>query len=422
MTVAEELDAIVIGGGPAGSVAANVLAQAGRRVAVLEKSAFPRYHVGESLLPYGWWTLDRIGVLAKVEAAGFQRKRGVRFVSADGRMSRPFRFGEHLDHDAADTWQVDRAVFDRLLLDHAGEHGARVMMQTSATALVEEGGRVVGVDAVTPAGPARLRAPWTVDCSGRDGFVRTLRGWRNTEKALDRIALWAYYQGVSMDAETAVSTTVIQVPEDGWLWFIPMANGITSVGVVARRDVLYRNHRDREAVWAEQVAKNPWLDQALAGAERTSGVDVTADYSYRSSFCADDGVVLAGDAFAFLDPVFSSGVFLALRTGEEAARGVLAALDTGRTDAGVFAAYGEWVCRGIEAMRSLVFSFYDPDFNMGSLIRAYPDLRGDVTDLLIGNLFREYDALNRALDELADVPGPLPYGRARVPDGAAGAA
>ena len=413
MQADQVFDAIVVGGGPAGSAAAAVLARAGKRVAVVERTRFPRYHIGESLLPYAWWTLERIGALERVKAQAFQSKRGVQFVSAGGKASQPFLFSEHLDHEAAHTWQVERATFDRVMLDHAEACGATVFRETRATALVEEDGRAVGVVARRGDEVFTLRAPWTVDASGRDGFVRGLRGWRNAEPALDRISLWTYYEGVARGPALSELTTVVQAPEEGWFWFIPMANGRTSVGVVAKRDAIHARSKDREVAWEAMVASNPWLADKLVDATRVGDLHVTADYSYRSTFCADDGVVLAGDAFAFLDPVFSSGVFLALRTGEAAGEGVVAALEAGRTDPGAFAAYGEWACRGIEAMRSLVFSFYDPRFSMGRMIKADPSLRGDVTDVLIGHIFREFDALQAALAAHGSVPPPLPYGRAR---------
>lgn len=407
-------DAIVVGGGPAGATAAAVLARAGKRVAVVEKSRFPRYHVGESLLPYAWWTLDRIGALDKVAAAGFQHKKAVAFVTPDGCESKPFHFDRHLDHPAAQTWQVERSAFDRLMLDHAAESGATVFSETLGTGLIEEDGRLVGIRAKGPDGELVLRAPWTIDASGRDGFVRTLRGWRRPEAELDRISLWTYYEGIDVDADLGVTTTVVALPDDGWAWFIPMANGVFSIGAVCRRDVMFRAGKDTQVAWDDVVGRNPWLAEKVAGATQTSGIDVTADYSYRSTWSADDGVVLAGDAFAFLDPVFSSGVFLALVTGERAALDVIAALDAGRTDAAALADYGQWVCDGIEAMRALVFSFYDPDFSMGKMVRAHPELQGDVTDILIGNLFRDYTALQAALAEHGTVPPPLGHGRARA--------
>jgi flavin-dependent dehydrogenase len=217
-----------------------------------------------------------------------------------------------------------------------------------------------------------------------------------------------------MSAERRTETVIARTPHDGWFWVIPMANDVHSVGVVARPEALGDIATQRAASWSRQVAMTPWIADLLGDAEPSAPIRAVTDLSYRSRYCADDGVVLLGDAFGFLDPVFSAGVFLAMRTGEVAADSVIEALKHGRTDAACMVGYGEAVCAGVEQTRALVYSFYNPEFSMGKLARAHPELVGDITDVLIGDLFKPHDELIEALRALGTVPPPVPHGRARL--------
>ena len=202
------------------------------------------------------------------------------------------------------------------------------------------------------------------------------------------------------------------LPGKGWFWYIPLPGDTVSVGVVAERKYLYRDGKDIEAVFAREVTANPWIEEHLRPGRRCEPVRVTAEYSYRSKYCAADGLVLAGDAFTFLDPVFSSGVLLALLGGERAALAVDAALAAGDVRADRFSGYGMEMCAGIEAMRKLVYAFYEEAFSFGSLLKKHPHLRGDLTDCLIGNLSKDFGQLFEAVGEFARVPEALPYGSA----------
>ena len=370
-------DVVIIGGGPAGATAASVLARRGHRVVVLEKQRFPRYIVGESLLPYCWFTLDRIGAMEKVKASRFLEKRSVQFALPSGRVTKPFYFFEHLNHEASTTWQVDRAEFDHILLDHAAELGADVRMGVEVTELIEEDGRTVGVVATGPQGPLRVRSAWVIDASGRPGFAATRNRWRVREASLNRVAVWTYYRGAKRDLGVDEgATTIARLPDDGWFWYLPLANDRVSVGVVAKSEVLYAGgSRDPAEVFGRQVPRNAFIADRLSVGQPDAEFRVTGDFSYRSRHCADDGLVLVGDAFAFLDPVFSSGVFLALVSGERAAEALHLALVDGNTSGGRLAEYGEWLCGGVEAMRALVHAFYEPSFSMGAMIRQHHPLR-----------------------------------------------
>lgn len=413
-------DAIVIGAGPAGSTTAALLAEKGRRVLVLEKEKFPRYHIGESMMPFCWYTLDRLGLAGKMDEIGFTQKHSVQFASTDGRISQPFYFFQHHDHPSATTWQVERKVFDQMLFDKAREQGAVIIEETKVLDVIrdEETGEVKGVRSESKDGRIdTFYAPITVDATGRDALMVAKNKWRNRDPELNKVAIWTYYEnGVRDPGLDAGSTTVAYLPEKGWFWYIPMRDNRISVGVVAERDYLFRDARDPAEIMDREIEENAWIREHLEPARQVGEYWVTGEYSYRSRFCADDGLVLVGDAFGFLDPVFSSGVFLALKSGELAADAIDEALEAGDVSASRFKDYGEQVCYGMETMRKIVYAFYNEDFNFGKLIKMNPDLRPKLTDLLIGNIYgKDFRDLMAAVDEICELPPDLDYGM-KVPE------
>jgi flavin-dependent dehydrogenase len=307
---------------------------------------------------------------------------------------------------------VLRSEFDQMLLDNAREKGAEVLEETAVRELIQEDGFVRGVRAEGKEGGLReFRAPITVDASGRDAFAITRNGWKKRDPQLNKVAIWTYYQGAKRDAGIDEgATTIAYVPEKGWFWYIPLPNDVVSVGIVAERDYLYRDSREPEEIFQREIHSSKWIEEHLAPGCPMGTYRVTGEYSYRSQHCGANGLILVGDAFAFLDPVFSSGVLLALRSGEMAAGAVDAALSAGDYSAARFSQYGEELARGIESMRKLVYCFYDHAFSFGVFVKEFPDMKADITDCLMGHLWRQFDPMFEAVAKFAAVPEPLGHG------------
>jgi flavin-dependent dehydrogenase len=341
----------------------------------------------------------------------------VQFISPEGKRSTPFYFQDHRDHDSSRTWQVVRSDFDALLLDNALEKGARIQQEVAVQKVLFENGQAVGVQARDAAGyPQSHRARVVLDCSGRDMVAQLRAGWRVSDPVLKKVAIWTYYRGARRDpGRDEGATTIAYLPEKGWFWYIPLPDDRVSVGAVAERDYLFREGNDLDEIFRREVETQPWIADHLVPGECLEPCRITGDFSFRSRHCAADGLVLCGDAFAFLDPVFSSGVFLALYSGVLAGDAVADALDAGDVCASRFAEYGDQFCHAIEAMRRLVYAFYDRQFNFAEFLKVHPELRDDLTDCLIGNLSKDFDPLFNAVAKFAEIPGPLQHGGPLLP-------
>jgi flavin-dependent dehydrogenase len=407
-------DVIVIGAGPAGSAAATLLAEKGHEVLVLEREKFPRYHVGESLLPFTFYPLQRLGLVETMRQSQFVKKYSVQFVSPSGQASQPFYFFSRYDQDVAQTWQVLRSEFDQMLMELARSKGARVLEEVTVIGLLKEDEKVAGVRAQLKDGRVmEFRAPITLDCSGKESFAAVRNHWRIRDPKLNKVAVWTYYQGAKRDEGIdAGATTVAFVPERGWFWYIPQHNDMVSVGVVAEGKYLTRDGiKSPEQIFQREIEQNLWIKEHLAPGTQIGPYYVTNEFSFHSRYCATEGLLLVGDAFCFLDPVFSSGLMFALKSGVMAADAVHDALLERDFSPARFADYGAQLRQGVENMRKLVYAFYDPNFSFRELTDKYPDLAGDLTDCLSGDVNKDFTRLFDAIGEFADVPEPLPYGQ-----------
>ncbi len=398
-------DVVVIGGGPAGSTVSTLIAQHGYKVQLFEREKLARFHIGESLIPETYHVLKRLNMLPKMRASHFVKKYSVQFINQHGKLSEPFYFIDHKPHESSQTWQVYRQEFDQLMLDNAAEHGVEVHKGVRVLEVLFEGQRAVGVRLQDADGKeSEVRAKVVVDASGQGAMIMSRLGLREWDPYLKKAALWTYWKGAYRDTgKDEGATLVVQTQgKNGWFWYIPLHNDVMSVGIVASHEYLFkdRGDKDLETIYFEEVAKCPGIAPRIANATRCDVFRAAKEYTYRSRKAAGDGWVLCGDAFGFLDPLYSSGVLLALRSGAYAADAVAEGLRTGDLSA---AQLGKWEAeftKGMDRMRRLVCAFYD-GFSFGRFIKQHPHLKGLVTDLLIGDLFKdEVDQVWAPMEEM----------------------
>jgi flavin-dependent dehydrogenase len=407
---------IVLGGGPAGATTSTLIAQAGHRVQLFEREKFPRFHIGESLIPETYWVLKRLNMLDKMKASPFVKKYSVQFVGTSGRLSEPFYFTEHKPHECSQTWQVLRSEFDKMMLDNAREHGVEAHEGVRVLDVLFEGPRAVGVKIAEEDGTQReIRAKVVVDASGQSTLLASKFKLRVADPELKKGAVWTYFEGAYRDQGRDEGATIVlqTAGKQGWVWYIPLHNNIVSVGVVSSFDYLFNGRGDHETIYNEELDRCPAVKQRVAMGKRVAGFFATKDYSYRARQGAGDGWVLVGDAFGFLDPLYSSGVLLALKSGQLAADAVNEGLAKGDTSA---AQLGQWTAdftQGMDRMRRLVCEFYN-GFSFGRFVKNFPELKGHLTDLLIGDLFK--DSVDEVIEPMESTKENGAYVYASIPE------
>ena len=413
MSTNNRYDVIVMGGGPAGSSVAGMLAREGRQVILFEKEIFPRHHIGESLMTDTYWTFRRLGLLEKLRESPFVRKYSVQFANPAGKESRPFYFFEAVHHESAVTWQVTRAQFDHMLIDHAAEQGAVVHQGVLVKQVLFEGDRAVGVEVQMQDGTReKFYANVVVDATGQMAMLSNKFRWRVRDPKLKKAVLYSYWKGAHREPDLNGGATLVLRTEHGsggWFWYIPLENDITSVGIVANPEYLLKGRgQDLAKIYQEEIDKCEPCGKRVAGGTRVDKIYSILDYSYRSKHNAGNGFIIIGDAYGFLDPIYSSGVLLALKMAELAADAIHDAFNHDDFSAARLGQYQAKLDRGIESMRKLVYAFYNEGFSFAGFLRKYPEERVHIINLLIGDVFKEgVDSVYGPMSEFAEIPPPL---------------
>jgi flavin-dependent dehydrogenase len=406
-------DVIVMGGGPAGSTVAGILAREGRQVIVFEKEIFPRHHIGESLMTDTYWTFRRLGILEKMRESPFVRKYSVQFANSAGKESRPFYFFEAVHHESAVTWQITRAQFDHLLINHAAEQGAVVHQGVLVKQVLFEGDRAVGVEVQMQDGTReKFYAKVVVDATGQTAMLSNKFRWRVRDPKLKKAVLYSYFKDAHREPDLNGGATLVLRTEPGsggWFWYIPLENDITSVGIVADPEYLLKGRgQDLAKIFNEEIEKCESVRRRVAEGTRVDKIYSILDYSYRSKHNAGNGFIIIGDAYGFLDPIYSSGVLLALKMAELAADAIHDSFNHDDFSATRLGQFQAKLDRGIESMRKLVYAFYNDGFSFSGFLRKYPEERVHIINLLIGDVFKEgVDSIYGPMSEFAEIPPPL---------------
>jgi flavin-dependent dehydrogenase len=376
-------DVIVIGGGPAGSTAATFLAQKGFSVALLERERFPRFQIGESLLPYNNDLFERLGVVDQLDAADFHPKYGADFLTGDGKVSYSFRFDRTLTSKYHRSYQVKRAEFDHLLLRNAAKNGVDVREATPVVSVdLDDPLRAV----VTTASGERIEARFVVDASGHGSVVGHRVGAKSDIRELKKIAIFAHYRGVPRAEGRNGGNTVIAIIRGAWFWLIPVTKDVMSVGLVVDRDHLLTCGLKPEELLERTIAATPWVAERMKNAVRESQVYVRKDFSFEMRKLVGPNFALIGDAAGFLDPIFSTGVFMAMKSADIAVEAVAERLTTSKMTR--LRRYERDMTAALRKYFRFIAQFYRPEFlevflqpsNRFGLLKA-------IIGVLAGNIF-----------------------------------
>lgn len=353
-------DVLIIGGGPAGATAATLLAEKGRHVVLLEKDRHPRFHIGESLLPLNLRIFERLGVADRMAAIGVH-KPGARFVSDEHGSHTAFSFAAGLNQDYTYAYQVRRSQFDEVLFARAREAGAdaREGVRVLDVTLDARGGHHVTARDADGAALA-FRPRYVIDASGRDTVLATRMGSKARNPHNNTAAIYGHFRGVAPFGAAEDGNITIHLFDEGWFWMIPLPDGVMSIGVVSNPDFFKRRRGEPRDFFLQTLRAVPSVARRIEGAELIGDVTTTGNYSYASKVMHGDGWLMAGDSYAFIDPVFSSGVLLAMASAEMGAEVADTWLDDPARAAPMARAFERKVKRAIGSLSWLIYRINTP--------------------------------------------------------------
>lgn len=383
-------DCLVIGAGPGGSTAAAIVAEQGHSTLLIERDKMPRFHVGESLMPETYWVFERLGILKEMDRVGFTRKHGVQFVSSSGKETKPFVFADHDDRPCNQTWHVERSKFDQLLYETAFNRGATCSDETRVVDIDIRKKSPHRVTIQTAAGKQHdITTKVIIDASGQSAMLANRLQLKEYYPDLRKAAIWGYFDGAIRAGGGNPEVTCILHTEkkDAWFWYIPLGDGTVSIGLVGDNDFLLKRGGSPQNTFETEVKNCPGVRRRLVDAKLNGKFHVAKEFSYSVKEQAGEGWVLVGDAGGFIDPIYSSGVFLALKSGLMAGEAVAEGLHTGDTSPKQLGRWTREYDEGVKWIRKLVRVFYTKEFSFGSFMKSFPEHGQNVTNLLIGRVF-----------------------------------
>jgi flavin-dependent dehydrogenase len=400
----DSYDVVIVGGGPAGTTCGHLLAKRGWSCLILEKEEHPRFRIGESLIPHSTRVWDELGLFDRLEASKYARKYGAWFDFSDGTRPEFFYFGQDNPKRGDWAWNVERTWFDKMLWDAALEAGAQGVENTEVLRFHKEGdgptARISGVDVRLPDGSERaITARLTIDASGRLSLIGKLLGLRTPDPKLNMVAMYAHYENAPMPEGKDAGTIGIVAVADGWSWLIPFRDGATSIGFVVRNTAFAERVKGSSpaAVFESYVRETPAVRDRLGEAVISRPVETTANFSFRCSHLAGDGWVLAGDAGAFIDPVFSSGVHLAMEGSRRLVRDADKALrrNSDQVPGAAFARYGKSNRTALKVFSRFIYNWYDEEYRWAFMrppprSRLVQFVKRRILRVLAGNVYQPW--------------------------------